>query len=208
MPTTNLWAETYQIDSAHSSVGFEIRHFLNDVSGHFSNFTGTIDYDSKNPKNMNIKGEVQVESINTGVEKRDSHLKSADFFDLSNPKKPEYQHIRFQSKKIKKVTQKKENTQAILIGDLTIHGITKEVALDLEIRGPAKDPFGNIKIAVDASGVVNRKDFGLNWSAPVEAGNILVGEDVKIQLKTQAIQEAAKKEAQDAEVKKPAKLKS
>lgn len=175
-------AGTYNIDPAHSKVGFEIPHLvISSVEGHFSKFDGVITIDKKLEKskaNLNV----EVASINTDNKDRDDHLRSADFFDAAK-----FGKMTFVVKKISGSTDDLK-----LTGDLTIKGKTKSVTLDAKYLGDVNDPFGNHKIAFTAKGKINRKDFGLNWSKAVEIGPV-VGDDVTLDIKIQAAKPAEKK---------------
>ncbi len=173
-------AETYNIDPAHSSIQFSIRHMMvSNVRGAFKGVTGSIVHDAANPANSRIDAEIDVRSINTNDEKRDEHLKSADFFETDK-----YPTMKFVSKKVEKTGESEYKAT----GDLTLHGVTKEVVLTVdEVSPEGKDPWGNTRIGASAKGKINRKDFGLSWSAPLETGGVLVGDDVKLDLEIQAV---------------------
>ncbi len=171
---------TYQIDPAHSSVQFSIRHMMiSNVRGTFSGVKGTIVYDPDNLAQSGIRADIDVNSINTNDEKRDAHLKSADFFDAA-----QFSTIQFASTQIEKLGE----GEFRVTGDLTIHGVTKPAVLTVdEVAPETKDPWGNIRTAASVKGKINRKDFGLTWNAPLETGGILVGDDVKIEIDVQAV---------------------
>ncbi|KHD87591.1 MAG: hypothetical protein OM95_13440 [Bdellovibrio sp. ArHS] len=168
----------YQIDPSHSTANFSIKHMMiAKVHGGFEKMSGTLEYDSTNPAAAKIEASIETASINTREAQRDAHLKSADFFDVEK-----FPVITFKSTNVKVVSP----GELKVLGDLTIHGITKEVSLDVE--GPTdemKDPWGNLKIGVSATTKINRKDFGLTWNAALETGGILVGDDVSISLDIQ-----------------------
>lgn len=171
----NIEAATYDIDPAHSKVGFEIPHLvISTVEGRFKEYSGTIVIDPKLDKSS-VEAKLEVKSIDTSIDKRDEHLKSADFFDAE--KNPQ---ITFKSTK---VAGKPESLK--ITGDLTIKGVTKSVTLDGKYLGAVKDGYGNEKIAFDLKGKIKRQDFGLTWSQAVEAGPV-VGDQVTISLKIQA----------------------
>lgn len=160
-----LSAAPYTVDVSHSSVGFKVKHMMiSTVSGNFSGFSGS--YDLEKGVLKSLSGTVKATTINTGITKRDDHLRSADFFDVAT-----YPEITFTmlSQKGKKVT-----------GNLSMHGITKKVVLDMEMGGVVTDPWGNQRSGFVLSGVVNRKDFGLNWNKAMEAGGVVVGDEVKM----------------------------
>ena len=168
---------TYQIDSSHSSVGFSIKHMMiAKVHGAFEKLSGTLEYDAANPSAAKLEVTIESSSINTHEAQRDTHLKSADFFDVEK-----FPTLTFKSTKIEG-----SHGELKVTGDLTIRGVTKQVVLDVE--GPTdelKDPWGNFKIGASATTKIKRKDFGLTWNAALEAGGILVGEDVAISLDVQ-----------------------
>lgn len=172
----------WNIDPTHSSVSFSIKHMMiAKVHGGFEQLSGRLIYDASQPTQSQIEVTIDAASINTREAKRDAHLKSADFFDVEK-----FPTLTFKSKHIEG-----SGGELKVVGDLQIHGITKEVALDVE--GPTaemKDPYGNVKIGVSANTKINRKDFGLTWNAALEAGGVLVGEEVRITLEVQFVKQA------------------
>ena len=166
---------TYTIDPAHSVADFKVRHLMvSNVRGEFSGVTGTVQLDAENPANSKVEATIPVGSIQTREPQRDTHLKSADFFDVEN-----FPQIKFVSTKV----AKEDDEEYKVTGDLTIHGVTKEVTLEVEGPAPeAKDPWGNRKSGASAKTKINRKDFGLVWNMALETGGVLVGEDVQIHL--------------------------
>ena len=168
---------TWKIDPAHSSVSFSIKHMMiAKVHGAFDKVSGTLQYDAADPSKASVEATIEAASINTREAQRDTHLKSADFFDVEK-----YPSITFKSKKIEGSDEEFKVT-----GDLSIHGVTKEVVIAVE--GPSsemKDPWGNTKIGISGQTKIKRKDFGLNWNAALEAGGVLVGDDVNITLEIQ-----------------------
>ena len=180
-----LWAQaaaaTYKIDEAHSAVTFKVAHLaISKVSGRFDKFSGTIEYTPGETKNWKTEAVIDAASINTGVEARDKHLRTPDFFDVEK-----FPTITF---KTLKVTNYK-NMKGRLHGELTMHGVTKPVVLEVEGSGPVKDPWGNERMAAVAKTTINRKDFGLGWNQVLEAGGLLVGEKVEITLEIEAVKE-------------------
>lgn len=173
-------AATYAIDATHSSVTFKVTHLgISTVSGTFATFEGTVDLD---PKTMAIAGataKIDASSIDTGVDKRDGHLRSADFFHVD-----EFPHIQFTSTGVTK-----NGDQLVLAGDLTLHGVTKRVNLTAHVGGAATDPYGNERVAITASTTINRKDFGLGWNQVLETGGLLVSEKVEIELEVSAVKQ-------------------
>jgi polyisoprenoid-binding protein YceI len=169
---------TYQIDAMHSNVQFSVRHLMvTNVRGTFSGVTGTVVYDAEKPSETAIDASIDVSTVKTNDEKRDGHLKSPDFFDVG-----QYPVITFKSKRVESAS----DTEQKVVGDLTLHGVTKEVTLTVdEISGEAKDPWGNTKIGATVKGKLKRSDFGLTWNAPLETGGVLVGDEVKMEFDLQ-----------------------
>lgn len=172
---------TYQIDPAHSSAQFSIKHMMiSNVRGDFSKISGTITFDPANPAASQVSAEIDVNSINTREPQRDAHLKSADFFDAEK-----YPTIAFRSKRFSG-----QDGAWKMDGDLTIHGVTREVTLEVEGPTPEhKDPWGNLRIGATATGKLNRKDFGLHWNSVLETGGLLVGDDVKLTIDVEGIRQ-------------------
>lgn len=166
-------ATEYEIDAAHTEIGFKAKHVVGKVPGRFTKFSGSFTYDAKNPKAWKATATIDPASINTDNEKRDGHLKSPDFFDVA--KCPE---MSFKSTKVTDV----KGDHAKLAGDLTMHCVTKPVVLDLEIGGADKDPWGNATASFTASAKLNRKDWGIVWNKSLDSGGVLVGETVEIVL--------------------------
>lgn len=172
-----MTTRTWNIDTAHTSVGFTVRHLLSKVRGHFATYSGTIELDEQDITRSTVKVEIDAASIDTREPKRDAHLRSADFFDVENHPK-----LTFVSRQV--LAEGGKATQ--VIGDLTIHGATRQVTLDVEDLGRAKDPWGNEKLAFEARTQINRQDFGLKWNAVLETGGFLVGDKIDINLELQA----------------------
>jgi polyisoprenoid-binding protein YceI len=166
-----------EIDRSHSDVAFQVRHLLGKVRGRFNEFAGTIEFDESNPDNSRVDVTIQAGSIDTAVPDRDKHLRSADFFDVEN-----YPTLRFVSTS---VTPRGGNDYDVH-GDLTIHGVTRQVVLPATFVGAATDPWGNQKSVFEAELPLNRKDFGLTYNAALETGGLLVGDEVKVSLSIQA----------------------
>ena len=172
-------ADNYKIDPAHSSVGFSVRHMgVSNVKGHFDSFTGSLVLD--NSSIQEATATIEVKSVNTGIEKRDNHLRTADFFEAAK-----YPQITFKSKKVEK-----SGDQTILIGDFTMRGVTKELRLPVTVSGPVKDPQGNTRIGLEAKTMVNRKDYGMKFNAAMETGGLMVGDEVTIEINAEAIKGA------------------
>jgi polyisoprenoid-binding protein YceI len=169
--------KTYKIDKAHSEAVFQVRHLFTKVRGRFDDFEGTIDYNDASPEQSKVTFSVNAGSINTNEKDRDTHLRSEDFFAVE-----QFRTLTFVSKRI--VT--KGSDVYDVVGDLTIRGVTKEITLPVSHLGKIKDPWGNEKLGFEAEITLNRKDFGLKWNAPLEAGGFLVGDEVKVNLEIQA----------------------
>jgi len=168
MSESNQWV----IDASHSTASFTVKHMMiTNVRGDFTKVAGTVSWDPSKPEATQISAEIDVDSISTREPNRDGHLKSPDFFDAA-----QFPKIVFKSKSVKSSGDDLE-----VKGDLTIHGVTKEVTLAVESpSAPSTDPFGNVRIGSTATTKIRREDFGLTWNAALEAGGVLVGNDVKI----------------------------
>lgn len=174
-------AEKFVIDPVHSDVSFKVRHLMvSKVSGRFDKFTGEFFYDAKDSSKWSAKAVIDAASINTANEGRDGHLKSADFFDTAK-----YPTLTFVSSR---ATDVKDN-KAKLHGSLTLHGITKPVILDLEILGVGKGMKGEQRAGFEATGKINRKDFGIVWNKVLETGGMAVGEEVEIAIRIEGVAE-------------------
>lgn len=165
---------TYEIDPAHSSVQFSIRHLMvTNVRGSFKGVKGTVIYDPDAPATSTVHAVIDTATISTNDNERDTHVKGADFLDVER-----YPTIEFKSTSVKKSGA----TGLEVTGDLTVHGITKPVVLNVEEISPeTKDPWGNTRIGASAKTKIKRSDFGLKWNAPLETGGVLVGDDVKLE---------------------------
>lgn len=175
-------ATTYAIDPDHSTVGFKIRHLFSNVQGAFDEIEGSVTYVPGHPDQWSAAVTIQAASINTRVEKRDHHLRSKDFFDVTA-----YPTITFTSTGVSEVTA----TGAKLHGLLTIHGVERPVVLDVAIHGEGKDPWGNVRSGFTATTRIDRKEFGLTWNEVLETGQLLVGEDVDVTLEVEGIAKGA-----------------
>ena len=173
-------ASTWNIDPEHSHIGFKIKHLMvSNVKGNFNKYTGTVDLNEKDITKSKVVVSIDTTSIDTNVQKRDDHLKSADFLDVAK-----YPTMTFVSKKIAKVG----NDGLKITGDLTLHGVTKEVVLNVEeLSSESKDPWGNIRRGATATATINRKDFGVTWNKGLETGGVLIGEEVHIILEIEMI---------------------
>ena len=170
---TTKWA----IDPTHSEIGFKVKHMMfTNVSGQFDNYEGSITTVNDTFENANIEFSGDINSVNTGNADRDTHLKSADFFDGENHPK-----LTFKSTSFKKI----DDNNYELTGDLNIRGISKSVKFPVEFSGMMTDPWGNTKVGLNISGKINRKDWGLNWNAALETGGVLVSEEVRLDIELQ-----------------------
>lgn len=172
-------AAEFTVDGAHSGAHFSVRHMMvSNVKGDFSGVTGKVVW-SGDPKTASVEATIDASTIDTGVDKRDEHLRSADFFDVAK-----YPTITFKSRKVEAAG----SGRLKVTGDLTMHGVTKEVVLDVE--GPTaefKNPWGKAVIGASASTTIKRTDFGLTWNKALETGGVLVGEDVKVTLELELV---------------------
>lgn len=170
--SVSLFGAPYTVDASHSSVGFKVKHMMiSTVSGNFGGFSGA--YDLEKGVLKSLSGTIKADTINTGIVKRDDHLRSADFFDAA--KFPEITFTMV-SQKGKKVT-----------GNLSMHGVTKPVVLTLDMGGEVIDPWGNKRSGFVLTGSVNRKDYGLNWNKAIESGGVVVGEEVKMIIEVEGV---------------------
>jgi len=174
---------TWSIDPVHSVAEFKVKHMMiSNVKGQFSGVSGTLTLNEEDVTKSKIEANIAAASITTRDEQRDTHLKSPDFFHVEK-----FPTLSFQSTRI---TGRRDGELSVE-GDLTIHGVTRNVAFEVEgPTPPAKDPWGNTRIALSATTKINRKDFGLNWNAALETGGILVGDEVTITLDVQFVKAA------------------
>ena len=180
-PTPDLTGD-YTLDASHSRVRFVARHaMVTKVRGAFNDVSGTGHFDASDPSNSSLSVTIQAKSIDTRNEDRDNHLRSNDFFDMDT-----YPEITYTSTSVEAV----DATTYRVTGDLTIKGVAKPVTVDFEFTGAAVDPFGNHRIGLEGTVVVNRKDWGVNWNAALEAGGVLVSENVTLEFEVSAIKNA------------------
>ncbi len=174
--------KNWVIDPMHSEIRFKIKHLMiSNVTGSFNSFEGTATTEGDDFKNAKISFSAAIDSIDTGNEQRDGHLKAGDFFEAEK-----YPTLDFVSTK----TENEDADGFDLYGDLTIKGTTKNVKLNVEKGGVAKDAYGNTKAGFTVSGKIDRKDFGLTWSALTEAGGLMLGDDVKLDVEVQLAEKA------------------
>jgi polyisoprenoid-binding protein YceI len=173
-------AQTWSFDAAHSTIGFSVRHMMvSNVRGSFGKAAVTLEGDPASPATAKVGATIDVASIDTRDPRRDEHLKSPDFFDAAK-----FPTISFVGKSVEKTGPGKVK----LGGELTMHGVTKPVVLDVSYTAPIKDVMGMTRIGVAATGTVNRRDFGVSWSKALDAGGAVVGDDVTIQLELEFTQ--------------------
>jgi len=172
--TTTL---TYAIDKTHSEAAFQVRHLISKVRGRFADFDGAIQFDEDQPAQSSVTFTIQAASIDTSTPDRDAHLRSEDFFAVEK-----YPTLTFVSTS---VTPKGAEAFEVA-GNLTMRGVTKAIVIPVSYLGKATDPWGNQKVAFEGEITLNRKDYGLNWNAAIEAGGFLVGDEVKVSLSIQA----------------------
>ena len=170
--------QTWNFDPAHSEIGFKVRHMMfSKVSGVFHDWQGTFEFDPENPSYTKVSVDIDTSTIDTRNDDRDGHLKSGDFFDVET-----HPTIHFESTAVEKV----DAGTLKMSGQLTIRDTTREVELDVEYHGKAVDPWGNDRVGFTATTTINRKDFGLTWNQALEAGGVLVGDKVEVELQVQA----------------------
>jgi polyisoprenoid-binding protein YceI len=172
-----LAADTYTFDNAHTTVGFQVRHIFTMLGGSFDAFEGTIQVDQANPVASAVSFTIQATSINTREPKRDAHLRSADFFDVAK-----FPTITFKSTAVRPAA----GGLYQVTGDLTMHGVTRTVTLPVQFLGAGKDPWGNEKMGFELSTTLDRKDYGIVWNHTLDQGNVLVGDEVKVQISIEA----------------------
>lgn len=170
---------SWLIDNTHTQVGFAVRHMMvTTVRGQFKSYKGTLRLDPKDFTKSSFEGAIDVASIDTGVADRDNHLRTNDFFDA-----PNHPQITFKSTSVRA----KGEGEFVVNGDITIRGVTKPIALDVEFAGTSKNPYGKTVAGISARGTLNRKDFGVNFNALLETGGVAVAEKVTIEIEAQAV---------------------
>lgn len=178
MPT-NKWT----FDTVHSSLAFSVRHLMiSKVKGRFDKWSGTLELDDTSPAASKVSIRIETASVNTQDNQRDEHLRSADFFDAGN-----YPEVAFDSTAVKKLSE----LNYLVTGNLTIRGVTREIPVEVEVLGRARDPWGGFRAGFSAKTSIERKDFGLLFNVPLEGGGVLVGEKVEIGAELEAVQAVA-----------------
>jgi len=171
----------WKIDPAHSEINFMVRHMMiSNVRGSFEKFDGEVEFNPENPNESSVWVQIDASSINTREEQRDGHLRSGDFMNVEK-----YPHLTFESNRIEALS---ENSGKIY-GDMTIRNVTRPVVLDVEYAGIVKSPFGSTSAGFSATTTINRKDWGLVWNVALEAGGVLVGEEIKINIELEMIKQ-------------------
>jgi len=175
---TNRW----DIDVGHSALHFFVRHMLiSKVHGRFAKWSGSLQFDEQDLTRSRVDVRVETASIDTQVADRDTHLKSPDFLDVAK-----YPEMTFRSKRIEK-----KGEAYRVVGDLDLHGVTREVVLEAEFAGTGKDPWGNQRAGFSATASLDRREFGLVWNAALETGGVLVGEKVEVSIELEAVKQVA-----------------
>lgn len=178
-PSTALTLTTWELDPAHTLVEFSAKHMMiTTVKGRFTDVSGTIHADEQNPSRSSVEATIKAASIDTRTEQRDQHLRSADFLDVEH-----YPDITFKSTRVEAID--KEHYR--VIGDLTIRGTTRPVTLDTTFEGRGKDPWGGERAGFSATTKIDRREFGLTWNQALEAGGVLVGNEIKISIEVEAV---------------------
>lgn len=169
----------WNIDAAHSGIQFTVRHMVvSKVRGRFAAWTGKLDWNEADPAASRLEAAIDAASIDTGVADRDAHLRSADFLDVAR-----FPQIAYRSRRIEAAGKGRLR----VIGDLTLHGVTREVPLEVDLLGRGKDPWGHQRSGFSATASLDRKEFGLKWNQALEAGGVLVGERVDVEIEVQAV---------------------
>jgi polyisoprenoid-binding protein YceI len=172
---------SWKIDNAHSEINFSVRHMMiSTVRGRFEKFTGTVDFNEKEPTLSTVDVKIEAASVNTKDEKRDAHLRSPDFFNADV-----YPYLTFKHKRIVVV----DDHHGRIIGDLTIRDVTHEVTLDVTFNGKATSPWGNESAGFSATAKINRKDWNLSWNMPLESGGWLVDDNININIEVEIIKQ-------------------
>ncbi len=180
-PVTEL--ATWTIDPSHTSVEFSVRHLMiTTVKGRFGSFQATLRGTPDDPLSAYAEGTIDVASIDTRIEERDTHLRSADFFDVDR-----YPTMHYVSRSVRRVGDDEFEVE----GDLTIRDVTRPVTLRVTLEGHIRDPWGNERVGLSAEGRIKRSDFGLKWNMVLETGGVAVGDDVRISIQLEAVRQAA-----------------
>jgi len=175
----------WQVDPAHTHVEFAVKHLMiATVRGRFSEITGTVSVPNNDFSRAQVEATIGVASVDTREPQRDAHLKSPDFFEVDK-----YPTMTFRSRRVEHASR--DTNQYRLVGDLTLHGVTKEIVLEVTLEGLAKDPYGNNRAGFSATGKLSRKEFGLGWNQLLETGGVVVGDEIKISIDSQVVTKPA-----------------
>ena len=178
--STTWAADTYKIDRVHSSIQFVVRHLVvTKVKGEFNEFAGTIVYDDKHILDSSVEVTINAASIDTKESKRDDHLRSPDFLDVAK-----FPQIAFKSTRIEKT-----GDGFAVVGNLTMHGVTKEIRIPFSIAGVITDPWGNTRLGLSAKTELDRQDYGVSWSKKMDSGGLVAGDDIEIEIEIEAVKE-------------------
>ena len=178
---------TWNIDPSHSAIAFSVRHMvISKARGRFTKWSGELQFDAEKPRASSVQVTIDPASIDTADAQRDAHLRSADFLEVEK-----FPTASFRSTKVEEV----ESGVYRVIGDLTVHGVTKPVVLEVTYEGTGKDPWGGERAGFSGSTTIDRKDFGLRWNQALETGGVLVGDKVELMLEIEAVKQAAQKVA-------------
>ena len=173
---------TWQLDTAHTVVSFTAKHMMiTKVRGIFKGVTGTIEFDEADPARSAVEVTIPAATVETGMEARDNHLRSADFLDVEH-----FPTLAFRSTRVTHV----KGDEWLVDGELTVRGVTRAVQLELEIDGVVRDPWGNERLAFSAETEIDREEFGLTWNVALETGGVLVGKKVKIEIEGQGVRQS------------------
>lgn len=181
--TPAVAADTYSVDPVHSEASFQIRHLVGKVRGHFADFKGTVQIDQAKPEASSVEFSMKAATIDTGVADRDKHLRSADFFDVEK-----FPEITFKSTKIAPAGKDRYD----VTGTFSMHGVTKTVTLPVSFLGFGKDPWGNDRAGFEVTTTLNRKDYGIVWNKTLDAGGVMLGEDVAVTITLETIKKKDK----------------
>ncbi len=172
-------AGSWRVDTAHSTVSFKVRHLFSKVTGQFTDWEGKIEFDASDLSQTSAEVKIVANSVDTGNDQRDKHLRSKDFFDVK-----QYPTLEFRSTKVEK-----RDDQWVMIGDLTLHGQTRPVEMTFSFLGAGPDPWGGQRAGFTAATTIQRKDFGIEWNAALDQGGMVLGEDVQIEIEIEAVED-------------------
>ena len=177
---TQAAPETFAVDKAHSEVGFRVRHMLSKTAGRFTDFNGRVEFNPENPESSSVEFHIRAASVDTDVEDRDKHLRSADFFDVEN-----HPELVFRSDSVWRTGKDRYD----VTGTLSIRGIEKRITLPVTYVGQSADPWGGTRAGFSTEVTLNRKDFGMVWNKALDKGGFLLGDEVWVTLEIEAVRE-------------------